>query len=502
MRIKRITVINWIVAFLAGGLLPFAFAPFELWPLALISPYILLRIWEKAPPLDAALQGFVYGLGVFGIGVSWVFVSIHHFGNTPVFLAALLTTIFVAILALFPALQGYALKRFFKQPRATLWLIGFPAGWVLFEWLRSWLFTGFPWIYLGYSQLETPLAGFAPILSVYGVSLAVALTCGALFTIVKGSPLLKISSLILLGAMWSGGQILKNQTYTTAGPHPFTVSLIQGNISPLDKFGQNEAAPNTEKTYLALTEPYWGSDLILWPESALPLPLPYAQDFINQLNALAQTKQSTLVTGLQVMNTKSEYYNSLIALGNGHGMYHKHHLVPFGDFLPFENWLRGLIHFFDLPMSSFMSGSKNQSLITAGTLKLEPLICYEIAFPELVRDGLKDADAIITLSEDGWFGDSLGPHQHLQIAQFRALETGRWVLRATTSGITAIIDDKGRISASIPQFQATVLKSTFQAMHGKTPWVKIGLWPLIIVLLLCYIFPVFLKRIRARGFKT
>ncbi len=479
------------VAILAGAALPLAFAPCNWWWLAILSPAALLWVWQDAIifPGQAFSLGLLYGLGMFGVGVSWVFVSIYWYGKTNIPISAGITLLLVLLLASFIATQGYLLKRFFRGSSTTFWLLGFPSSWVLFEWIRGWLFTGFPWLYLGYTQIDSPLSGYAPIFSVYGVSTAVALTSGALITLLNGRRNAKIIACLVLALVWSMGFLLKTQEYTTAYPQPFTVSLVQGNIEPFDKFTQQDPIRSVERSYGTLTQDAWGSDLILWPESAIPEPLPPSQPFVDDLTKVAAEHHSTLITGVQFVNENGEFHNSLIALGDGRGIYHKYHLLPFGDYVPFEQWLRGLIHFFDLPMSSFVPGPEQQNLISAGPLLLDPLICYEIAFPEQVRETLRNANAIITLSEDGWFGSSWGPHQHLQIAQMRALETGRYVLRSTTSGITAIIDPKGNLTATAPQFQATVLKGTFQSMNGETPWVKIGLLPLLISLLLAFVLP-------------
>jgi apolipoprotein N-acyltransferase len=484
-------LLYFLIAFIAGGILPLAFAPIHLWSLALLSQAILLWLLQlpTTTPKNAFLLGGTYGIGMFGIGISWVIVSIYRFGNTELPLAVLITGCLVVLLASFPAIQAYLLKKFFKGNTVTFWLLGFPSSWVLFEWLRSWVLTGFPWLYLGYSQLDTPLGGFAPVLSVYGVSFAVSLTGAAVVALFLGKRKIKMLAAILLLLSWGGGQLLQMTHFTHPQLEPITVSLVQGNIKPFDKFSQMDPIGTNEKIYGSLSQAHWKNNIILWPESAIPLPLPDSQAYIDKLQAKAIANNATLITGIQVVNANNEYYNSLIAVGKGKGIYHKQHLVPFGDFLPFEHWLRGLINFFDLPMSSFISGPVNQDLIVANHIKFDPLICYEIAFPELVRTTLRDADAIITLSEDGWFGESWGPHQHLQIARMRALETGRFVLRATTSGITAIIDAKGKLVATAPQFTATVLNGSFYSMTGTTPWVTIGLWPLLIILSGLFILP-------------
>lgn len=486
----------FLFAFSLGALLPLAFAPLNFWPIAIFSPMLLLALWQdkRISRYQAFWLGWSYGLGMFGVGVSWVFVSIHRFGNTDVPMAIFITGLLIAFLALFPAIQGLFLKRFFKGSSLQFLLLGFPSLWVLFEWLRSIAFTGFPWLFLGYTQLQTPLSGYGPIFSVYGISFAVALTSGLLVALFQFRKIPHIKKyfgglLFCLLFIWLLGFGLTKVQWTKPFDRIYTVSLVQANISPLQKFGQKDPILATEQTYGALTKPFLGRDLILWPESAIPVPLPYSQSYVDSLDALMQEHHSALITGIQTVNSKREYYNSMIIVGEGKGLYHKHHLLPYGDYLPFESVLRGLISFFDLPMSSFSRGEKYQEVLKAKNLEINPEICYEIAFPELLRDTLGNSEVIVTLSEDGWFGDSFGPHQHLQIAQMRALEVGRPILRATTSGITAIIDHQGKITASIPQFQALVLDSNFQPMQGKTPWMIIGIWPLLVVLLSLFLLP-------------
>jgi len=479
---NRSTYIPCCLAVLSGALLPLAFAPYHIWPLAMVSPALLLWLWQKtANPKSACAVGFCFGLGFFGVGVSWVFVSIHHYGNTSLPLAVLITALFVMLLALFIALQGYVSKRFFDPQWQPFQYLAFPGLWIGFEWLRSVILSGFPWLYLGYAGLDTPLEGYAPLGSVYAISWIFALHSVALCILCSGSRQRKIASGLLILLLWVGGAYLQKNPFVKALAKSYRLSLVQGNVKPFDKFTHEDPIGSTEKIYGTLTHAHWGDDLIIWPEGAIPLPLPYADAYLKHLDEQARQHGSTLITGIQVIDEAGSDYNALIALGMGQGLYYKVHLVPFGDFLPFDAWLRGLIGFFDLPMSSFKAGPKKQPLIHTPTLLLNPLICYEIAFPEQVRHTLQKADAIINVSEDGWFGRSLGPHQHLQIARMRALETGRTVLRATTSGLTAIIDPFGHIVAQAPPFEATVLSGTFQAMQGTTPWIRWGLWPLVLI---------------------
>jgi len=477
-------------AFIAGCFLPLAFAPFDIWPFAIASPAILSWFWHKAiHPKHTFILGFIFGFGFFGMGVSWVYVSIHEFGNTDPPLAVFITLLFIISLSLFLAAQGYFFKRFFKGERLSSYLLGFPAIWVLFEWIRSFLFGGFPWLYLGYAGLNTPLRGYAPWLSVYGVSFAFLVSGGLLLSLLQEK--MKIKKRLLLGVLilWILPALLTHMNYTTSLQPTYTVSLVQGNVAPLDKFASEDPLQAVEKIYVRLTESNWNSDLILWPENAIPLPLPYAEPLIAQLNKRVATHNTTLVTGIQTIINNKDYYNSLLTIGSQSGIYHKRHLVPFGEYLPLDNYLRGLINFFDIPMSNFIEGPDTQAPIKMKNITLAPLICYEIDYPELVRSTVRGTNAIVNLSEDGWFGKSIGPHQHLQIAQMRALETGRYVLRATTSGITAIVTPDGALQAEAPPFEATVLNGTFKPREGETPWMIVGLWPFIILLLLAFLLP-------------
>lgn len=473
---------------LAGAFLPFAFAPHHLWMFAVLSPAVLLwTLLEARSSFLGFWYGLCFGLGFFGVGASWVFVSIHDYGNTSVSLATIITILFILVLSLFIAAQGYCLKHFFKGGRLSFCLLGFPSSWVLFEWIRSWAFTGFPWLYLGYAGFPTPLKSIAPYLSVFGVSTAFVLTSGLMVSLFQSRTTGKVFAIGLLILTWWGSALLP--TDFGSSQKQMTASLIQGNVPPLEKFDQDDPLMATELLYGQLTNLHWDSDLILWPESAVSLPLPFSKDYLTDLHYQAEQQNSTLLVGTQMINNNGDYFNSLIALGKGTGYYQKVHLVPFGDFLPFEQWLRGVIGFFDLPMSSFKAGPKKQPLINTGALLINPLICYEIAFPEQVRETLRNANVLVTLSEDGWFGHSWGPHQHLQIAQMRALETGRYVLRATTSGFTAIINDQGVITQQIPDHEALVLTGSFESRAGQTPWVRFGLLPLLVILCLSLLLP-------------
>jgi len=505
MRIK--TKLYALLSLIAGGILPLAFAPWHYFWLAPLVTAVLLTIWIKSTPWRAALNGWLFGLGVFGVGASWVYVSIHRFGGASILLASFLTALFIITLALFLAIQGYCFARF--TPRK--FVLGFPVFWVLFEWLRSHFFTGFPWLLLGYSQTNSPLRGYAPIIGVYGISFLVALSAALIVAILKRvtsqkpvachSPTQSVDRriqavllvlprliekllkrrfiyLIILILIWIIGGVLAQINWTKPISKPIKVSIVQGNIPQQIKWSPEQIKP-TMQHYKNLTD--WQNDIIVWPEAAIILPLPYAQHFVNQMSRVAKKHHASLILGIPVQ-INSQYYNAAIAVGAGSGVYYKQRLVPFGEYVPFENILRGLFTFFDLPMSEFVAGAKNQKLLRAGNVLIAPYICYEVAYDNLVRQDLPRAQLLITLSNDAWFGKSIAAAQHLQIGQMRCLETGRYMLFSTNNGISAIINPHGKIIARLPRFKTDVLNGKVYAIRGTTAVQVIGTYEIVIVL--------------------
>jgi apolipoprotein N-acyltransferase len=478
-----------ILCLLIGALLPLAFAPTDWYILAWILPGMLIPLWMNATPKRAALRGALFGCGFFGVGVSWVYVSIHVHGYAPIWLAALLTLLFVAVLALFTAGCAWTFRRLFSAPKLTSWCIGFPVLWVLWEWIRGWILSGFPWLYLGYSQVEGLLSGFVPVVGIYGTTFIITAVSGSLAYAVyqhnKKSPLYLLPAILLLAL----GYGLTTIQWTQANNDIRQVSLIQGNIPQEEKWDR-QYVQSIIKKYTDLTALHWDSSLIIWPEAALPIPLPASLALVDSLDQAATQHNTTLIMGLLAETPDTNnYYNGIIALGTGQGLYHKRQLVPFGEFVPFENILRGLIQFFNLPFSSIVPGDSVQPVLESGAWKIAPLICYEIAYATLAEGAARQGNIILTISNDSWFGRSLGPKQHLQIAQFRALETGRTVIRATNNGITAIINPQGQITQQIPAFTTTVLTGDADTTQGLTPIVRLGhnmvLGILFIMLIVC-----------------
>jgi len=474
-------------ALIAGALLPGAFSPFGIWPLAVVCPAVLLALVLRLEPRAAALRGWFFGAGMFGTGSSWVYVSIHDFGYAPVPLAAALTLGFCLGLALVPAATVWVWARFFRERRGGV-LLGFPAAWVLGEWCRIWLLTGFPWLYLGYSQLDGPLAGWAPVGGVLGLGALLAFTAAALVVALQQGRRWPIA-LLIAALLWGLGPALSRVDWVRPQGDPLEVAMVQGNI-PQELKWEPGHLETTLETYAQLSEPLWGVDLVVWPEAALPAYFDRLSDYLQALARRAAVAGSTLLTGVPTRianpdaNRGFDVFNSVVAIGADSGLYHKRHLVPFGEYVPLDSVLRGLIAFFDLPMSSFSAGPAEQPLLGVKGLQLAPFICYEIVFPDMVASALPDADVLLTVSNDTWFGRSIGPLQHLQMARMRALENGRPLIRATNNGVSALVDARGEILVRGGQFTREVVRGEIQPTTGATPYSRTGSAPLIVLAIL------------------
>jgi len=355
-----------------------------------------------------------------------------------------------------------------------------PVSWLLFEWFKGWFLTGFPWLELGVSQINGPLSGYIPILGSLGVSLLVSLSAGLLAASWKFK---HWPSVVIVTVIWLVGSVLSEIEWTQVKDKPLKVSLIQGNV-PQDIKWDREQVMKTLSLYQTKTQDNWDSDIIVWPENAVTAFYHQVESFYLQpLAELARENDTDILLGLPVLDEDGKrYYNSMMSLGSQQGFYHKRHLVPFGDYVPME-WLRGLIAFFDLPMSSFSSGQEEQALLEAGGQKVGVSVCYEDTFSTEVLSTLPQASLLVNATNNAWYGDSFAPHQHLQISQSRALEMGRPVLRATTNGISALIDHKGGLMATSPQFEQAVVKGEVQPRQGSTPYVQWQRWPMWILAL-------------------
>ncbi len=489
----------------AGGLLPASFAPFDVWPAAFVG--VGLAFWLLQDVRDwrtGFFYGWLIGVGKYAIGASWIYVSIHEQGGASESLASVMVVLFVAGMALFSALFGVlyslcapALK---QHGSAVLSAAVFAATWCVAEWSLTWLLTGFPWLFVGYGLMPTWLAGFAPVVGVLGLSFLACLIAGLAVVAWSGSAAWRATTFGCVLGLFLAGFGLSKVSWVSLGASG-DVALVQGNIEQITKWDPANRLPILD-TYERLTEPHWGAELIVWPEAALTLFAEQATPWLDRWEARGRASGSTLVLGLpdvkqmiglpaDGVEQRSEddaFQNTAVAVGAGAGRYVKQRLVPFGEYVPLEVLLRGVIRFFDLPMSRSSAGPADQppmliqtSAGSQGAL-IGLAICYEIAYPELVRASAANSDVLVTISNDAWFGASIGPHQHLQLARMRALENGRYVLRSTNNGVTAIINERGEVTASLPQFESGVLRGSYALVSGRTPFTRLGHWPLLALL--------------------
>jgi apolipoprotein N-acyltransferase len=467
--------LNYLYSTISGAIAVFGFAPYACWPLTLLAFAFLFYQWLATDSWRVAVwHGLCFGLGFFGFGVSWVFVSIHVFGYTSASLAGLLTFGFIVVLASFFALQAAVLRiLLWYWPRHQLFCLA--CSQLCQEALRSVVATGFPWLLLGYSQLEGPLVSLAPLVSVYGISFLVA---GLAAVYATASQRRYIVTLLAMLSVFALGAACQKLSWGQPGAR-HRVSLIQGNIRPDDKFLLAAPLQTVWQHYVtpSVTAACKASEFIVWPENSLPLASNTILPFLQQLQRIFQQRQQSLILGMP-RGEAGQYYVAMMSLGLHQGSYDKHHLVPFGEYVPWEKWLRGAINFFDLPMSDFRPGPARQAAWQWQETSMLPLVCYEVVLARYVQQRLRSSPAtvLVTVSEDGWFGNSYGPHQHLEIARMRAIETARYVVRATSSGISAIINARGQVVVRGPQFLPYVLHGEYVDYTGNTPWVTAGEW--------------------------
>ena len=468
-----------------GAAAVLGFAPTALAPLPVLSAAGLLWLWQgAAAPRRAAALGFAFGMGLFLTGVSWVYISLHDYGDMPAALAAVATLLFCAFLALYPALVGYLQARL-GGPLAARQLVLIPALWALSEWLRGWIFTGFPWLSLGYSQAESPLRGYAPLAGVFGLSWLVLLCAALLLALMR--PTRRGAAVAALALVLGLGYGLDRIEWTQPQGAPITVSLLQGNIAQDLKWDAGRFA-STVQLYQRMIERS-AARLTILPETAIPRFLDLLDPaLVSALAASARRHGGDLIVGVPLRDGAGRYYNSAISLGASPSQrYDKIHLVPFGEFIPPGfGWVLSILK---IPLADFSRGSTAQAPLALAGQKIAVDICYEDAFGEEIIRPLPQATLLVNVSNVAWFGDSLAPHQHLQISQLRALETGRDMLRATNTGMTAIIDHHGHVVAALPAFTQGTLSGSAQGRSGATPYVRWGNAPLLLLAtLLCCVY--------------
>jgi apolipoprotein N-acyltransferase len=482
----------------AGVALSFAFAPFGQWWLALVMPALLMALWARAStPREAAWRGFWFGFGLYAAGTWWLYISIRGFGGAPLPVAFAVMGSLVAIMAGYQALLGYAVRRWFAPESVAAKLLWMPAAWVLLEWWRGWFLTGFPWMSLGYSQTDTWLAGLAPVGGVPLVSFALLLGAGALLVLWQQRGALRAVALVALVLPWTLGLSLRDMAWTEEAGPARSVAIVQGAIPQDMKWLQSESNRQAIlDRYESLHREALGADLIVWPESALPDFANFYSRYISAVWSSARQQGSDVILGVMRIEpgeagvAEDPAFNSILALaGDEPVFYDKRQLVPFGEFFPVPQFVRSWLRLMNLPFSDFTRGARHQPPFEAGGLRLAPNICYEDAYPALLRPAILESDAMVTVTNDAWFGRSPARYQHLQIARMRAIESRRFLVRAANDGVSALIGPDGRIIARAAEFEPAVLRGEVRARTGATPYLAGGNLPVLGLALLLLAVP-------------
>lgn len=469
-----------LAALAAGALLTLAFAPYGQWWLALAAPAVLMFLWARAGGArDGAWLGFAFGVGLFAAGTWWLYISIHGFGQAPLWVALPVMATLVLIMAGYHALLGYAVCRWLRPGTAAGCLLWAPAAWVLVEWWRGWFLSGFPWLALGYSQTDSWLAGLAPVGGVHLLSFMLFAGAGAVLLLWRARGPLRALALVALLLPWVAGLALRRVEWTSASGPARTVAIVQGAI-PQDMKWLETNQQNILDTYAQRHREALGAQLIVWPESTLPDIANRYTGYISAVWSAARRSGSDMVMGIMREDASDpsaepRYYNSLLALGEGEpAFYDKRHLVPFGEYFPVPAVVRSWLRLMSLPNSDFDRGASEQPVFRLAGVKLAPSICYEDAYPGLLRHQIRGAEALITATNDTWFSRSSARYQHLQIARMRALESRRYLLRAANDGVSAVIGPDGGVLAEAPEFVPAVLRASFVPRHGDTPYLVVG----------------------------
>ena len=483
------------VACLAGALLSLSLAPFEWWPFAVAMPAVLIWLWDGASPRRAAALGFWFNFGTFAVGTYWLYISLRLIGHAPIPLALLLMIGLAAIMGAYHALLGWAVAKFLPARGALRWLVGIPAAWLLIEWLRSWFLTGFGWMALGYSQTDTWLAPLAPVIGQFGLGLLVLFMAGGVVTLMQGNAPERIAAGAVIVAMWVAGFAFRGVEWTVPAGRKISVAVVQGAI-PQDEKWLEANFQHTLDLYESMTLSTLDSDLIVWPESALPALENNLQPYYERIMQAMNMHGSALVVG-SLREEKGDYFNSVLALDLkfGHAQWHdKHHLVPFVEFFPVPDFIRSWLRLMDLPYSDFATGAADQPPLEVAGQKLAATVCYEDAYGSTQLPLMNTATMLVNVTNDAWFGHSTARYQHLQISRMRAMEVARPMVRAANNGVSAAIDHHGEVVARAPEYEANVMHADLQPRIGLTPYARTGNRVVVPLALVLSLFCAYVRR--------
>ena len=447
------------LALILGALMVFAFAPFNAYPLAVLTLAALFWLLNGLSARRAFWRGLLFGIAEFGFGLYWIYISIHIVSGAPVWATMLVIVALVLAMALYGAIV--CALAVWLAPREGVW---------------RWVLSGFPWLSLGYSQIGSALKGYAPLLGVYGVSLAVALSAGLLLSLLLSHGWrVRIAAIAALAAVWVAGGVLATVSWTRPAGAPVRFSLIQGDIPQSLKWDPQEFSVTLER-YLRLTDAHWSSRVIIWPEASIPAYADQVQeDYLDPLEKQARAHGTDMLIGILTENlSNGDAYNSVISLGGHDGVYHKRHLVPMAEYFPAPAWVTDWLESHNLPYASFTAGTARQPLLQVAGYPVATSICYEDAFGSEIMQDLPQAAFLVNVTNDAWFGDSIALPQHFEISRMRALEAGRYLLRTTNTGITAAVDPHGGVAERLPEDQIGVLTVRVPPYAGSTPYVRLG----------------------------
>ncbi len=478
---------KYLISVLLGSLSVFGFAPFYYYPIPILVLAGAFHLWKNAKSNhEAALLGLLFGLGFFCTGIYWIYISLHDFGGMPFWMAGFATFCLCGFLAIFPMTVAYFSKR------SGSLLICAPLFWAFSDWVRSWIFTGFPWLSIGYSQVPfSPLANYAPVFGIYGVSLVTALSSTLLLLIMNQSTRKK--SIFAISLLWLSGSLLGQVDWSKPSGGPIRVALLQGNVSQDIKWDKDVTLKTIDLYYSMISQSLsfrTPPQLIILPETALPVFIESnPEEQLQPFTQLAKAHDINLLIGAVEVNNNS-YYNSMINIGKDESQYYrKSHLVPFGEFIPLKS-VFGWIYrdWLNMPLSDLSRGGIKQRPMSINGQKIALNICYEDVFGEEIIRQLPEASILINASNDAWYGNSVASYQHLQISQARAMETSRMLLRSTNTGATAIIDKNGQIISHAPHFKTMTLFGQAQGYVGVTPYMIWGNDAFLLTIFLGFLF--------------
>jgi len=485
---------KYLLALFCGLLFPLGFAPFDYWPLTILSISLALYLVSEKAENNTFLLGLCYGMGQWGFGISWVYVSIHYHGNQGILNSFIITSLFVFFLSLYTGLTFYLIKRFRTSNKNFNYLIFFPVVWVTVEIIKAYLFTGFPWLIVGTTLAGTSMGGWIPILGTFGASILAVMISGSLVLIFENKKMLWSPTLILVVILFSSFTF--NKINWTKEISTIQASIYQPNLTLKKKWSSEGVRQTMGMIKSSISEAQEG-EFIFFPETAIIFSKEDLYTWISDIEEEAKSKNISLISGIIAKSEQNpnliERYNRIEGFGAIEGYYDKIHLVPFGEYIPLRNYLDKILDILDINLINTIPGEAF-SLLKADNIAISASICYEIAFSDLVRKTAKKSNLLVTISNDTWFGASIGPEQHLEIAQSRALEHQKSLIRATNSGISAIIDRKGNIVSRQGFYEDKQIKQKVYIYEGKTPFSIVGNWFIYGYIMLIYMYLLLFKR--------